>query len=274
MLINMGINAVAAGTGDAIVLTYSPAFALGNNRVLFFRASAANTGAVTINANGTGALPLTQKGGTALASGMIPAAGYFCAIEYQDDNDRYELVNPFPIYGTSANTWCQGNDSRLSDSRNTRVIFKSMVDSPHTGNTNETRIFSVPIPAGTYQTGDFIIREIEWGSTANGNSKTLRTYYNDTDDLVSPTLAATHLVTTTATRVGHTRQLEMVNAASEQYCIMPTSTIALYTQGQANGLSNLGLDFTNNAYYLIVSVQLQAGTDTSTLFSIRETIIR
>lgn len=274
MLINMGINAVATGTGDAIVLTYSPAFALGNNRVLFFRASAANTGAVTINANGTGALPLTQKGGTALASGMIPAAGYFCAIEYQDDNDRYELVNPFPIYGTSANTWCQGNDSRLSDTRYTKSLYKSVVDVPHTGTTNETKLFSFLIPAGTYQTGDLVQRYIEWGGTSNGNNKNLRTYYNETDDLVSPTLTATHLVTATATRVGHSRQLEIANAASEQYCVMPTSTIALWTQNQSNGLTNLGLDFTNNSYYLIVTGQLGSASDTMNLFNIYETIIR
>jgi hypothetical protein len=63
-----------------------------------------------------------------------------------------------PTYGTSGNTICAGNDSRLSDTRIGKLLAVSHVTySDPNSNTSENCLASILIPAGTLQLNDELI---------------------------------------------------------------------------------------------------------------------
>jgi len=87
---------VAAGTADAITVTYTPALtALIDGQLCFVRASAANaTTTPTFAPNGLTAHTITKYGGQPLVAGDIPAALAECVFRYDLANTRWELLNP------------------------------------------------------------------------------------------------------------------------------------------------------------------------------------
>ena len=87
--------AVAAGTANAITATLSPApDSLVDGFPVRLRATSTNSGAVTLNLNGTGVLPITSVGGTALQAGQIAGGGI------------YNLV-----YSSTLNSWALTSQS-------------------------------------------------------------------------------------------------------------------------------------------------------------------
>ena len=86
----------AAGTGDAITASYTPAItALTDGQLCFLRAAAANaTTAPTFAPNGLTARMITRAGGAALAAGDIPGALAEVILRYNLASTRWELLNP------------------------------------------------------------------------------------------------------------------------------------------------------------------------------------
>lgn len=69
----------AAGTASALTLTLSPApanVAAITGAIILVKILATNTGAATLDVNGTGALPVQRLDGSALGAGDLPAARY------------------------------------------------------------------------------------------------------------------------------------------------------------------------------------------------------
>lgn len=88
------IWAVVGGTVDAITLTHTPApDALNPSHVVFFVATGANTGSVTLNVNNLGAKTLKRKGAT-LAAGDL-AADQFVAAVY--DGTDFQILDTMPF---------------------------------------------------------------------------------------------------------------------------------------------------------------------------------
>lgn len=80
------------GTADAITLTLSPApSAYATGQQFTFKATAANTGAATINVNSLGAKDIKRDVSVALQSGDI-ANGGVAIVEY--DGTNFQLLNP------------------------------------------------------------------------------------------------------------------------------------------------------------------------------------
>lgn len=94
--INLILNALATGTVDAVVVTYSPAItSLVNNRIYAFVSTGANTSTTpTLNINGLGAKTIKKKGGQALVSGDIGASGSQVLVSYRSTGTYFELINP------------------------------------------------------------------------------------------------------------------------------------------------------------------------------------
>jgi hypothetical protein len=94
---NSTVFVAAAGTGDAITLDLTPsitAYILGG--VYWFKATATNTGATTVNIDGVGAKSIKKgaDGATALAAGDITSGGMY-GLSY--DGTNMQLFNPkFP----------------------------------------------------------------------------------------------------------------------------------------------------------------------------------
>lgn len=87
-----GTLLTAGGTPNAISVTTTPTFAANvTGKELWILASAANTGAVTLNVNGIGAVAVNKNGSSALGAGDIPAAGAIFCVKY--DGTQFQLIN-------------------------------------------------------------------------------------------------------------------------------------------------------------------------------------
>ena len=86
---------VDSGAADAYVITPSPSVgAYEEGQKLVFRATNANTGASTLNANGLGAIAIQTPDGQALSSGAIVAGGYYEVVyDANATPDRWVLVS-------------------------------------------------------------------------------------------------------------------------------------------------------------------------------------
>lgn len=89
------LTGTVGGTGDAITLTLSPAItAYASGQKFYFLASAANTGAATLNVNSLGAKAIKRDVSSALLADDI-ANGGVTVVEY--DGTNFQLVNPRKI---------------------------------------------------------------------------------------------------------------------------------------------------------------------------------
>lgn len=90
--------ATASGA-DTITATFDPKPVLVDGLVVYVKAAAANTTAVTFNPNSLGALSVNKHGGTALAAGEIAAAGHVLILVYRSSGTTWELLNPVAVPG-------------------------------------------------------------------------------------------------------------------------------------------------------------------------------
>lgn len=106
------------GSSDAIIGTYVPAItALANGMVLYVRAGAANATTTPTFTPATGVIPakVVEKGeGVALVAGDISGSGHMLALQYDQTNDKWRLLNP----ATPPSTVTAGNDATFSSNGN------------------------------------------------------------------------------------------------------------------------------------------------------------
>jgi hypothetical protein len=86
--------AIAGGTANAITVTLAPApLAIPDGMRIMFRPQSNNTGACTLNVNGSGVLPLVRMSGLALTPGDL-IAGTHAFASFDAAAFRWTLVNP------------------------------------------------------------------------------------------------------------------------------------------------------------------------------------
>lgn len=99
---NAFCTGTVGGTGDAITLTLSPglaAYAAGQK--FAFIATAANTGAATLNVNSLGAKAIKRDVSGTLKAGDIPNGG---AVVVEYDGTNFQLINPATIGAITTST--------------------------------------------------------------------------------------------------------------------------------------------------------------------------
>lgn len=151
-------------------------------------------------------------------------------------------------------------------------LFKQNVTIPYTGGTGETKIFSQYIPIGTFQANDIFYWCIRAGATSNANTKVFRVYFNDTDDLVTPTIIATISVTNQGLSVTYDRDFVFKGSLTSQE-ILPATTSIFYHFTSTTAPTATSIDFTAGQYF-VVSCQLAVGTDTAYLYGIKSLLSR
>ncbi len=164
------------------------------------------------------------------------------------------------------------DDSRLSDTRYIKALAKSQTYNSHTGNTNNTKIYSVLIPANTFQVGDFINITLFTSKNSSANPATIRQYFNNTDDLTSPQLIGTATIGTTNTYTQQCRTL-FVRSAAETLMISASNSAVIDITSSNNGYTTENIDWTINQYF-IVAGQLGVSGDTIAFESAYITITR
>jgi hypothetical protein len=89
------------GTGDAITVDFTPNVAYTNGQQISFVATAANTGATTVNCDALGAKALQQSNGLALSGGFLQDGTYVRAI-YDSNEDAFVIIFPQTVSYVSA----------------------------------------------------------------------------------------------------------------------------------------------------------------------------
>ncbi len=88
-------RAVATGTGDAVVVDFKPdATPLVDGDLVQIQHTAANTGAMTINPDGAGAVTTYKAGGVALVAGDVPGADFWGLYIYDASLASFQMLNP------------------------------------------------------------------------------------------------------------------------------------------------------------------------------------
>lgn len=117
-----------AGTVNAITATYTPTLTvLSDKQTISFKATGANTGAVTFSPDALAVKPITKKGGTALIAGDIAAAGMICFVQYDATNNRWELINPASDEGTELTATIQTFNATIATLQTIAVPTDSVV---------------------------------------------------------------------------------------------------------------------------------------------------
>ena len=87
--------AAAEGTADELLATFDYPLQLLDGQAILVRAAFANTGAVTLDANGLGACAVYKDNNTPLAAGDIKGAGQWLELVYDGTLGKWCLVNPY-----------------------------------------------------------------------------------------------------------------------------------------------------------------------------------
>lgn len=139
------------------------------------------------------------------------------------------------------------------------IIAQSGAAVSHTGNTNETALVTVTIPADVMGANGTIDVETVWSYTNNANNKTLRVRFGG----VSGTQYLSNIVTTSVA-VRDFRSIVNRNSKSSQVGSHNTGVLAGGWGSNSAAVMTSSVN-TANAVDLVISGQLAIGTDTVTL---------
>lgn len=87
---NIWTYAAAGGTANALTLAVTPAPTLAAGLGLLIKVATSNTGAATLNVNGSGAVPIVRRDGSALQAGDLPAGGM---VQLSHDGAEWQMVH-------------------------------------------------------------------------------------------------------------------------------------------------------------------------------------
>lgn len=97
-------SADAGGTANAITASFTPAITtLSHRQIVYVRASAANSGSATFQADATTAYAIYKGANKDLLPGDIAGAGHLLALRRDQTLDKWELLNPARGISDSAN---------------------------------------------------------------------------------------------------------------------------------------------------------------------------
>ena len=143
----------------------------------------------------------------------------------------------------------------------------------HTGTTNETKLYSVLIPAGTMNANDILeYYALAIPGTGIGN-RTLKVYLN-TSNAIGGIQIATYTFTTTSNIFK--RKLKFKNSLSTQEIIPAGATssgnfeLSTYT---SSNVSSIAANFNNDVWF-VISMTLSTASDNVSIYSIGSNILR
>lgn len=165
------------------------------------------------------------------------------------------------------------SDSRLTDTRINRAVFKQNTTLSHTGDTTNTLKYSSLIAGGTFQANDILKWNAKIGATSNANTKIIRYYFNTSASLSGATLVATHSLSSGATATGMDRALVFQNSLTSQQIGNPSTAFQSEYSALSAVPSTISIDFTVNQY-IIIAIQLANAADTMSVFSVYSEIYR
>ncbi len=178
---------------------------------------------------------------------------------------------------TASSTTTYANTEALVNGLATKagnLIAKQNTTISHTGTTAETKIYSVLIPAGTFQANDiFNLMMKAYGATGVG-SKNFKVYINTSDAVGGVQIALLTVAAVSVTGIFERNMFFKNSLSSQQILFATTSFVNEYTQTANTGsYSNLTIDFTQ-LQYLVISCTLATAGDTAQILGLTGKIKR
>lgn len=134
------------------------------------------------------------------------------------------------------------------------VLAQSAVRATHTGNTDETTLATIPIPAGAMGANGRLLLDVMFSGTSSGNSKTYRARLGGTEFFGT--------VQTTYSTVRGSRAICNRNSQSSQVSFVITNAAGF---AAVNGAIVTGAVDTSVAQNLTLTVQLASAGETASL---------
>jgi len=165
-----------------------------------------------------------------------------------------------PTNATYFILWASKGDTGATGSTGAAGVstYATVTGASVTGVITETKLQSVLIPADSLRGGD-IVALVFRGYKTTTSSVTWRLYFNDGDDLTTPTLVATYAATAGVRHSPITREMIMITQSS-QHIYGVSSSIAHDHDGTSVATSTLSYNFANAAYF-ILTAQLNNSAD-------------
>lgn len=159
------------------------------------------------------------------------------------------------------------SDSRLTDTRINRAVFKQNLTLSHTGDTTNTLKYSSLIPANTLTANDILKWSALIGATTNANTKTFRFYFNTSASLSGATLVATYSIGSGAVTVTTSRMMIFKNSLSSQEIHITSASVQSEYTSSSSAPFALAIDFSVDQYF-IIAIQLGNAGDTASIFGL------
>lgn len=169
-------------------------------------------------------------------------------------------------FGITSGTFAQGNDSRLSDARYTKMFVYENTTQSHTGNTTETIKINELIQGGSMGTNGILWIESQCSKSGGVIGTAQYRYYlgPTSGSLVGATLIGITQNTTTNQTLGFTRRMANKNSESLNEVYPVATTNAVDTTANSGAMTTLNID-TSTDLYLMVTIQLTITTETGAI---------
>lgn len=172
-------------------------------------------------------------------------------------------------FGTASSTVCEGNDSRLTNARYTKMYGYQNTDASHTGTTTETILFNMAIVAGDMGANDKLRFESQLYKTGVALGATFKAYISPNNNSLTGAVQIGTLTFGAANLSGgFWRHIANKNSVSAN-TVYPATTSSTAEFGlQTVSRTNTGINFAN-AQWLIITVTLSSILDTGGLGEIQ-----
>lgn len=167
-------------------------------------------------------------------------------------------------FGTAAGTVCEGNDVRLNDTRNGKLLFKLNTTLSHTGTTTPTVIASFPIPIGFNEANDFWHI---WGmcgvdiTGGGGGNNQIRLYIGpNPTDIGGATYTASIFVASTLRTYPIARTFVFKNSLTTfEGSALTTDGVQTDYASFSNAPASVTIDFSTQKYLHVLGILANAG---------------
>lgn len=171
-------------------------------------------------------------------------------------------------FGTTATTVTEGNDSRLTNTRISKVLGYINTPASGTNTTSEELLTSNQIAASILSTNDIIefVSSIQWSSTVG--SKQFKLYINTSSSLSGATLIATGTINTTNTGSPFSRRFFVLSDTTIRSNVPAAGALNVSdaTTSGTNVPTTITVPSLSAGFYFIISGQkVSLGTDTDTV---------
>ena len=122
-------SVTATGTVNALVATYTYPVVKSEGVRVVVKPTGANTGAVTLNVNGTGVSSVVSQVGSALSAGQISGSSHYLDLMWDATASYWVLLNPNPAASIATAITSDGNTPSLStniDAQEIRTLIGSV----------------------------------------------------------------------------------------------------------------------------------------------------